>query len=176
MGFVVWGGYRYSRSSNYYSHFSFSYLCSTVAPWERDQDIRKEIDAMARELDERVQRNKKDREARHEELKRGGRSKNKQIDITPEEIHTKTDEELIAIFHHNQKEKHSHLDQQYEKVLMKMKKHRISDQEMQMLEMRREALDKKKEKIERQNQTNAQKFVDKMRRRAAHVKPASDEL
>jgi hypothetical protein len=42
--------------------------------------------------------------------------------------------------------------------------------------MRRKALDKKKEKIERQNQTNAQKFVDKMRRRAAHVKPASDEL
>jgi hypothetical protein len=34
------GIYRYSRSSNYYSHFSFSYLCSTVAPWERDQDIR----------------------------------------------------------------------------------------------------------------------------------------
>jgi hypothetical protein len=42
MTIEVWGGgYRYSRSSNYYIATSFSYLCSTVAPWwERDQGIR----------------------------------------------------------------------------------------------------------------------------------------
>ena len=34
------GATDYSRSSNYYAVTSFSFLCSTVAPWwERDQDL-----------------------------------------------------------------------------------------------------------------------------------------
>ena len=42
---------------------------------------------LARELDEHVQRHKIDRKTRHEELKKGGRSKNKQIDLKEKHLH-----------------------------------------------------------------------------------------
>ena len=82
---------------------------------------------------------------------------NKHLDLSPEEIHAKTDAELIALYHDNTKIQDEWIHNNYRSIIDKMDKPDITDIELKVLFKKRDMIEKKIERMETQRVKKAEK-------------------
>lgn len=78
-------------------------------------------------------------------------------ELSPEEIHTKTDAELFALYHDNAKIQDSWVHDNYRSIIDKMDKPDITDVELKVLFKKRDMIERRMEKMEAQRVEKAEK-------------------
>jgi len=76
--------------------------------------------------------------------------------LSPEEIAEKTDEELLEMYYEEEKEMNAHFEDMYKKVTEALKGEGLSPEERERHSRKKEMLDKKKQRMEKEGKKRAE--------------------